>query len=77
MRLSEVEKAMFHRVACPCEIISCLLAVKKCDFGGVEKGMFQEIAWPYDHIFCLLAGQKCVLAQVEKAFNQWPLGREN
>jgi hypothetical protein len=64
--LDEVERAMFQRIAGPCELIFCLLAGSKCDLGEVENGIFQRATGPCELIFCLLALPKCDLARSKK-----------
>jgi hypothetical protein len=43
LRLGYVDKSMFLGLETTCDMIVCLLADPKCDFGEIEKTMFQEV----------------------------------
>jgi hypothetical protein len=58
---------MFHVFDTPCDSIFCLLAVPKCDVGGIEKAMYPVVEWLWELNINILSVTKYDLCEVEKA----------
>jgi hypothetical protein len=66
--LGEFQKAMFHGVVTPCDLIFYLVTGQKFDFGIFDNAMFSAVSSRFQIIFCLFEGRQWNLGEDEKVF---------